>query len=721
MDFAGQAALRKWVWSIFRGRKADAAALAEKDAALAALFETGTAGIAEVDIPSGKFVRVNRRFCEMMRREAAELLTMRPGDIMPAEHRAAVEADVRAALKRHGKWEAEVRHLLPDGEILWARVGASIWKWDENGAPRRRIAVVQDITESVKVKERLKTSEELIRLGHQVGKIGSFSRDLKTGLITCSRETLDILGLPPDGGGSRTFESWLSRIAPEDQARVSAQIKAALQRGEPEIAVEHRIVRSDTGKLRHIELRARYFYDESGQPIRSVGVAIDVTERKHAEEQLSFAARHDALTGLANRALFGETLSAATARALQGQDFAVLCLDLDRFKDVNDALGHAGGDQLLVEAARRLREELRADDLLARLGGDEFAVIQSTLCDPGEAGRLAARLVERVREPFEICGQRVTVGVSIGVALAPRDGADCEQLLRAADLALYHAKAQTNSGWRFFEPGMSNALLRRRELEADLRAALEKDEFELFYQPVLDVSSLKIRTFEALIRWRHPVRGLVTPDRFVPLCEDVGLIAEVGAWVLRRACLDAKTWPQAIGVAVNISGVQFSRGRLDRVVEAALRESGLEFGRLELEITETSLLKDSETTIAMLHKIKALGVSVAMDDFGAGHSSLGYLQSFPFDKVKIDRAFAKGVDKSAKSVAIVKAMLDLCAALGIATTIEGVETESQFQAFARMGAETVQGYLFSPPRPAESVPAMLTQFGASLETSRAAE
>ncbi len=703
-----------------KSRNRVAAALAEKDAALAALFETGTAGICEVDMRSGRFVRVNRRFCEIVKRDAATLLTLTPGEIVHPEDREMVEAEVAKAMATSSLWDAEVRYLLPDGDIVWARVGASLWRRDENGAPLRRIAVVQDITESVKVKERLKHSEELLRLGHRVGRVGSFVRDLRTGELECSPEARHIFGLAPvEGTIPKT--AWMAGFLPEDQPGLAGAIEAALKRRDPEIACECRIRRRSDGSFRHLEMRARYFYDEAGQAIRSVGVVIDITERKEAEERFAHDARHDALTGLPNRALFHERLNEATARARHGEAFAVLCLDLDRFKDVNDTFGHPEGDRLLVEAAARLRSHLRAQDTLARLGGDEFAIIQTGVIDPADAARLAARLVECLAEPFLLKSQGVLVGASIGVAMAPRDGERAEDLLIAADLALYRAKAQSARGWRFFEPQMNEEARVRRELEQDLRKALEIGEFEVFYQPVLDVATLKVSRFEALARWRHPQRGLVTPDRFIPLCEEIGLIFPLGEWVLRRACADAMTWPASIGVSVNISAVQVGTGNLDQIVAAALAASGLAADRLELEITETALLRDSEATLSILHKLKALGVRVAMDDFGAGHSSLGYLQIFPFDKVKIDRAFTQTVDQSPKSAAIVRAIINLCAALGMTTTIEGVETEAQFQAVAKMGGERVQGYLFSRPQPVDRVPGLIAQFGGSPEEQRAAE
>ena len=696
--------------SIAEERQAAATARAEKDAALAALFETGTAGISEVDLPSGRFVRVNRRFCEIMRREADLLLTLGPGDVVYPDDRDAVKAQWMGAMKIGGAWEAEVRHIAPDGEPFWVRIGVSVWKRNDAGLPVRCIAVLLDVTESVQVKERLRHSEQLLRLGQEVGRIGSFSRDLRTGWLHCGAETSHIFGLPP-GGGPFSSQTWFNGFLAEDRARVKQAVDEALSRRDEEIAIEYRVRRADDGAVRRLELRARYFYDDDGQPLRSVGVVIDVTERREAEERLAHAARHDALTGLANRILFRERVEDAAQRLDTGEIFAVLCLDLDRFKDVNDTLGHPLGDRLLAEVAAGLLSALRPRDVVARLGGDEFAVLLRHLDHPEAAGRLAQRLVEQIGSPFLIDNHAITIGVSVGLALAPRDGSTYEAIVSAADLALYEAKAQPARGWRCFEPQMQRQAQQRRELEQNLRLALQYEEFELFYQPVLEIATRKVRHFEALIRWRSPVQGLIAPDVFIPAAENNGLILPIGAWVLRRACKEAAKWPGPIGVAVNISAVQVASGRLEGDVAAALAESGLSASRLELEITETTLLNASEKHLATLHSLKAIGVRIAMDDFGAGHSSLNYLQSFPFDKIKIDRAFAQGIDRSPKSAAIVKAILDLCRALETPTTIEGVETEEQFRAVQQMGGQEVQGYLFSPPRPAEDVLRLIAQFG----------
>ncbi|WP_053082401.1 sensor domain-containing protein, partial [Methylobacterium platani] len=411
-----------------------------------------------------------------------------------------------------------------------------------------------------------------------------------------------------------------------------------------------------------------------------VTVHEDVTAAKRAEAQIVHMARHDALTGLPNRTLLHESLAEALAGASARDGVtAVLCLDLDRFKTVNDTLGHAVGDKLLRQVAARLSAAIRDEAgtvTLARLGGDEFAlVLQPT--SRFRAGRLAGRLIEAVGRDYEVDGKRVAVGLSVGLALAPADGRDPEGLLRAADMALYRAKGEGRGIHRFFEPAMDAAVQARRGVELDLRTALAEQHFALAFQPFLDLAAGRIAGFEALLRWHHPVRGVVSPAAFVPIAEETGMIVPLGEWVLRQACREAARWPDPVRVSVNLSPVQFRGGDIDATVIAALREAGLDPRRLELEITEGVLLQDSASTLAILHRLKGIGVRIAMDDFGTGYSSLGYLRAFPFDKIKIDRAFVADLAVRPDAPAIVRAVTTLADSLGMTTTAEGVETEAQ--------------------------------------------
>ena len=420
-----------------------------------------------------------------------------------------------------------------------------------------------------------------------------------------------------------------------------------------------------------------------------------------AARHIRFLAHHDALTGLANRAFFAEKLADAVARLQRhGDSFAVLMLDLDDFKNVNDTLGHPAGDQLLRQVAQRLKTSLRTTDVLARLGGDEFAILQSGEKQQREgAAGLAARIIGIILKPYEIDGGTVTVGTSLGIALAPQDARESTELLKMADLALYGAKSAGKNGFRFFDPVMLEVMGSRRQLEEELRAAISREEFELHYQPLIDAATRRPVGFEALVRWRSPTRGLVMPNDFIPLAEDTGLIVPLGAWILHRACADAANWPSHLTVAVNLSPVQLAQPDLLQIVLCALAETSLEPERLELEITETALFKGDVDCVKLIARLKRLGVSISLDDFGTGYSSLSYLTMIPFDKIKIDRSFTAKMAERADCAAIVAAVLAIGHSLKIETIAEGVETEQQFETLRAAGVTLVQGYLFGKPCP----------------------
>lgn len=435
----------------------------------------------------------------------------------------------------------------------------------------------------------------------------------------------------------------------------------------------------------------------------------DVTEQQRAESQIAFMARHDALTRLPNRTLLAERIELAVAQVGRGSSFAVFCLDLDNFKQVNDTLGHPVGDELLCAVADRLNACVREVDTVARLGGDEFAVIQCGVQGAEEAERLARRIVECVGAPYELNGHRVVVGCSIGISMSPVDGTTGEKLLKNADVALYRAKMEGRGTWRFFEPAMDASLQRRRAIELDLREAMVKDEFSLFYQPLYDLHLDRICGFEALLRWHHPKRGMVPPDQFIPIAEEIGLIGPLGEWVVNRACEQAVTWPSEMKLAVNVSAVQFRDPDFIDVVVNALAASQLSPRRLELEITESVFLANSNETLAILHKLKAQGVRIALDDFGTGYSSLSYLRSFPFDKLKIDKSFVRDATATNGSKSIVRAVISLGRSLGMTTIAEGIETVEQLDHMRAEGCNEAQGFLFSHPVPVTEIAAKILE------------
>jgi diguanylate cyclase (GGDEF)-like protein len=434
---------------------------------------------------------------------------------------------------------------------------------------------------------------------------------------------------------------------------------------------------------------------------------MDITERRRSQAKIVHMALHDALTELPNRVLLNERLEQALARVKRGEVLAVHLLDLDHFKNVNDTLGHPAGDKLLNLVSDRLRALIRETDTIARMGGDEFAVLQVALAQPADATVLALRIIEAVSEPYDIDGHQVVIGTSVGIAVGPTDGLTPDELLRNADLALYRAKGDGRGTYHFFEAEMDAQMQARRVLENDLRKALPAGEFELHYQPVVDLKSNQISSFEALIRWRHPGNGLIAPGAFIPVAEEIGFIVPLGEWVIRQACKTAAGWPSQVRVSVNLSSLQFRSASLVETIVEALAASGLPAERLELEITETVLLNDSESTLSTLYQLRALGVRIAMDDFGTGYSSLSYLQSFPFDKIKIDRSFVKDIADGVGSLNIVRAVTAMATGLGMATTAEGVETNEQLEMVRTEGCTEIQGYVFSKPVPASEVEELL--------------
>jgi diguanylate cyclase (GGDEF)-like protein/PAS domain S-box-containing protein len=443
-------------------------------------------------------------------------------------------------------------------------------------------------------------------------------------------------------------------------------------------------------------------------------------ERRRSQEQLAHMARHDALTGLPNRFLFRERLERGLAEAAPGAAVAVLCLDLDGFKVINDTMGHPAGDALLQQVAERLRGSVRSGDISARIGGDEFAVIQANIRQPEDVVQLAGRLIAAFGEPFELNDQLVAVGASLGIAML-EPGLLAEDLIKRADIALYHAKKNGRGSYRIFEAGMDATLRQRQAIKLELASAIAQGNLELHYQPQVDLRSGEVKGFEALLRWRHPDRGLIPPADFISVAEETGLIRVIGEWVLREACRQATRWPEGISVAVNLSAVQFWSGDLVHLAAAALAEAGLPAARLELEITESILLQESESVSATLHALRKLGIRIALDDFGTGYSSLSYLRSFPFDKIKIDRAFVSDLPNGREAGAIVRAVVSLAESLGMVTTAEGVETSSQLESVRGMGVNQVQGFLLSRAVPADEVPRLIQHLRGVLATRSVVE
>jgi diguanylate cyclase (GGDEF)-like protein len=464
------------------------------------------------------------------------------------------------------------------------------------------------------------------------------------------------------------------------------------------VDVEGRVSGKDDGTLA-VDMQDGRVLSFAFQPMMNGGSVMlveDITERKNAEAKIQHLARFDALTGLPNRTSFRDQMDRTLSMMRRGGTAAVLFVDLDQFKQVNDTLGHPRGDALLCAVAERLRGIVRGSDVVARFGGDEFVVLQSPVKGPEEAASLARRIVDTLGETYEIEGYQVVVGASIGIAMSPGDGKDADQLLKNADMALYRAKSDGRAGWRFFEPDMDVKAQARRNLELDLRTALATDAFEVYYQPLINLKTMRISTCEALMRWPHPERGMVSPAEFIPIAEEMGLIVEIGSRVLRKACIECTKWPSEVRVAVNLSPIQFRRGNVTAAVREALAASGLAPHRLEVEITESVLLHDTEATRTALHQLRDMGVRISLDDFGTGYSSLSYLHNFPLHKIKIDRSFLQGIEASDRSLTLLRGVAHLTAQLGMSVVVEGVETEKQLALITRDGnIDEAQGFLFS--------------------------
>jgi diguanylate cyclase (GGDEF)-like protein len=511
-------------------------------------------------------------------------------------------------------------------------------------------------------------------------------------------------------GSLYQLPSHLLAVGTPHDAIIADRISRGILKGETsksatrkKIAVLDQLPR-DTASSRVDEFADGRFILVTRQPMADGGWLAtheDITERRRTEAEIIHLARHDTLTGLANRAEFNTRLEAASKRLKRnGGSLTVMMIDLDRFKVVNDTLGHPAGDQLLIEVGKRLRSTVRETDVLARLGGDEFAIIQEDApLQHEDAIALALRIISAISKPFDLNGNRASLGASIGIVLAPEHGTDPEGLLKRADLALYDAKANGRNDFRLFRNELLEVADTQRTAEYELRDAIERGEFELYYQPVVDVKTRTLCGVEALVRWRHPAKGMIAPDRFIPLAESTGLIAPLGEWILQRACTDAVSWPADVKLAINISAIQFKKGNLFQVILRTLVETGLSPERLELEITETSLLENQEAHLTTIRQIKNLGISMALDDFGTGYSSVNYLANFPFDKIKIDKSFTQGVLNRRDCKAVVASTLALAQGLGTVTTAEGVETEEQFEYLRAAGVDLVQGYLFGRPVP----------------------
>lgn len=564
-------------------------------------------------------------------------------------------------------------------------------------------------------------SESRLELAQRIARIGNWDWNPKTNRFTMSNELCRLVGVrPQDFAG--TFEAFLALVHTDDRSMVTGALQKLVGQHTP-CDIDHRIVLPN-GTDFVIHLQAEGVREEETDEITVIGTAQDITERKQAERAIHQLAYYDSLTGLANRVLFKDRLSNALSYAERHhQHLATLFIDLDRFKIINDTLGHTVGDLLLTHVAERLSESVRQSDsvsrhadnepmhALARLGGDEFTILLTALPQPEDAGRVARRILESLAHPFSIEGHEIFISASIGISIFPSDGSTVEALLKNADTAMYHAKEQGRNNCQFYSSGLNAAAAERLDLENELRRALEREEFVVFYQPKLNIHSRRILGAEALVRWRHPKRGLVPPGVFLNAAIDTGLIRSMDEWVLREACRQVKAWEKAglpaISISANVSNSLFHGRTLPTTVADALRDSGLNPAQLELELTESIAMRDVEASVTMLEGLRTMGVRLSIDDFGTGYSSLSYLQRFPLSRLKIDQSFVRDLLTNENNVKITRAIIAMAHSLNLSVLAEGVETEGQLAKLREEGCDEVQGYLFSRPVCAEDFEKLL--------------
>ena len=662
------------------------------------LFKDNPVPMWVFDRESLRFLAVNEAAIAHYGYSREQFMSIMVTDLRPIDDRVRF-ANLLRNLSGDKLEEVVVQHATADGTIIDICAYSRALVYEGHNA---RLAAIHDITKAKRTEDDLRRTQkfldtviEHVPVPIMVKEIPSSSQDARDCRISLINHACEELF-----GASREqiIGNTTEEIYPEERADfIVAYDNETLRSDQAVVVRDHSLVTPGNG-TRLVTSKKVAIRDDDGKPQYLLTVLEDVTERKRAEQRIVHMAHYDTLTDLPNRATFNDTMDATLDRAATtGEQFAILSIDLDHFKEANDTYGHLVGDALLREVARRL-QAAAGGAFLARLGGDEFALIVADGAQPAAAAALAERLLAAFADDFEVEGHRLKLGMSIGVAIYPTDGADAKTLMTNADAALYRAKAETRGMALFFEPEMSARLRERRALQEDLRSAIDRGELLLHYQPQMKMSGETIG-FEALARWQCPKRGMVPPGTFIPIAEESSLIISVGEWVLREACREAASWPQPLTIAVNISPIQFRHGDLPRLVHSILLETGLAPGRLELEITESVMINDFSRAVSILNRLKSLGVKIAMDDFGTGYSSLSYLQSFSCDKIKIDRIFICDLENNHHSRAIVRAVIGLGQSLDLPILAEGVETEAQHAFLVQEGCDEVQGYLTGRPLP----------------------
>ncbi|PRD43246.1 GGDEF domain-containing protein [Phyllobacterium phragmitis] len=688
-----------------RGIVGGPAEAAETDEDFRVLFTTHPTPMWVYDPQTLKFLIINQAAVELYGYDREQFRQLTVLDIRPpAERERMLDAiSERTDLDRPQRWQ----HLKADGEIIEVLTYGRQVRFRGLDAV---LAIVQDRTEVNQAYKQVHHTRSLLDNLVSNLPLGVFVKDMESDgrYVLFNEAAGSISGRTPAEVLGKTDSALYPR---RDVIRLSRQDKVAMRRSEV-LSLEQNMVRPD-GQVRIVRtIKRRIPASDGSRPRYLIGLAEDVTERREILSRIEHVAMHDALTGLPNRAYFTDHVGKLLKNEHEAEPFALLYLDVDHFKQVNDSMGHPAGDMLLREVASRLRKLVSPDDFIARIDGDEFALAFMG-GDTGDISLFAEKLMAAFAEPFRLDHNEEYVCCSIGIALAPKHGDEVDLLLRNADLALHAAKADGRSTFRFYEQSMRLAAEKRHLLTLELRQALNEGQFELYYQPIFTLADDSISGFEALIRWHHPQRGMVSPAEFIPVAEETGLISGIGQWVLRKACMTAARWPKSIKISVNLSAAQFDQAGLLDTVVMALEEADLEPHRLELEITESIFLSNSRQNIQLLYGLRDLGVRIAMDDFGTGYSSLSYLSSFPFDKIKIDRSFVSGIEVDTRNLAIIQAVAVLGAGFNIITTAEGVETAQQLTRLRHEQFGEVQGFLTGRPMPASEIDTFISSKSAS--------
>ncbi|YBV95512.1 EAL domain-containing protein [Phyllobacteriaceae bacterium JZ32] len=686
--------------SLACGEPVDAA---ETDEDFRVLFTTHPTPMWVYDPQTLQFLIINQAAVQLYGYDREQFRQLTVLDIRPPAERERMLEAIRekSDLDRPQRWQ----HLKADGEIIDVLTYGRQVRFRGRDAV---LAIVQDRTEVSEAYRQVHHTRSLLDNLVSNLPLGVFVKDMEDDgrYVLFNEAAGEISGRTP----AEVLGKTTGAIFPRREAiRLNRQDQVAMRRSEV-LSLEQKIVRPD-GQTRIIRtIKRRIPANDGARPRYLIGLSEDVTEKREILSRIEHVAMHDALTGLPNRAYFTSHVGKLLKKEHEAEPFALLYLDVDHFKQVNDSIGHPAGDRLLREVAARLSKLISPDDFIARIDGDEFALVFMD-GDVTEISIFAEKLMAAFAEPFRLDDNEEYVCCSIGIALAPKHGDEVDLLLRNADLALHTAKADGRSTFRFYEHSMRLAAEKRHIMTLELRQALNEGQFELYYQPIFTLADDSISGFEALIRWRHPQRGMISPAEFIPVAEETGLIAGIGQWVLREACMTAARWPKSVKISVNLSPAQFGQAGLLDSVMTALEEAGLEPHRLELEITESVFLSNSRQNIQLLYSLRELGVRIAMDDFGTGYSSLSYLRSFPFDKIKIDRSFVSGIEVDTRNLAIIQAVAVLGAGFNITTTAEGVETAQQLHRLKNEQFGEVQGFLTGRPMPASEVETFISEKG----------